>query len=40
MAVFLASPFCLQMLGEGIKKIHLQETIEALDIAELVQKTM
>jgi Fe-S oxidoreductase len=38
--VVTACPFCLQMLEEGIKKKHLQETIEAMDISELLQKTM
>ena len=38
--VVTACPFCLQMLEEGIKKKHLQETMEAMDISELLQKTI
>jgi Fe-S oxidoreductase len=37
--VATACPFCLQMLEDGIKKKHLQESIAAMDIAELLQNT-
>lgn len=38
--VATACPFCLQMLEEGIKKKHVQESIEAMDVSELLQKAI
>jgi len=38
--VVTACPFCLQMLAEGIKKNHMQESIQSMDICELLQETI
>ena len=35
-----ACPFCLQMMEEGIKRKHVEGSIEAMDISELLQKTI
>jgi Fe-S oxidoreductase/nitrate reductase gamma subunit len=38
--VVTACPFCLQMFEDGIRKKHLQESIEVMDITELLQKAI
>ena len=35
-----ACPFCLQMMEEGIKRKHVEGSIEVMDISELLQKTI
>jgi len=35
-----ACPFCLQMMEEGIKRKHLEGSVEPMDISELIQKTL
>jgi Fe-S oxidoreductase len=35
-----ACPFCLQMFEDGIRKKHVQESIEVMDISELLQKAL
>jgi Fe-S oxidoreductase len=38
--VVTACPLCLQMFEGGIRKKHVHELIEAMDIAELLQKAI
>jgi Fe-S oxidoreductase len=38
--VVTACPFCLQMFEDGIKAKAVEEELKAVDIAELVAKTM
>ena len=35
-----ACPYCLTMLGDGIKEKGQEETIAAFDLSELVEQTM
>jgi Fe-S oxidoreductase len=38
--VATACPFCLQMFEEGIKKKHLQESVQVMDVSELLQNAI
>jgi Fe-S oxidoreductase len=35
-----ACPFCLQMMEEGVKRKHVEKSIEVMDISELLQRTI
>ncbi len=35
-----ACPYCLTMLGDGIKEKGLEESMKAIDLAELVEQSM
>ena len=38
--IVTACPYCLTMLSDGIKDINLQEKMNALDLAEVVEKAL
>jgi Fe-S oxidoreductase len=38
--VCTACPFCLTMLGDGIKETDREETLRALDLAELLESRL
>jgi Fe-S oxidoreductase len=38
--IITACPYCLTMLSDGIKEINLEESMNALDLAELVEKAL
>ena len=38
--VITACPFCLQMFEEGISRKNLDKAIQAMDIAEIVEKVI
>jgi Fe-S oxidoreductase len=35
-----ACPYCLTMLGDGLKAKGMEESVKALDIAELLEKSL
>jgi Fe-S oxidoreductase len=35
-----ACPYCLTMLGDGLKAKRMEESVKALDIAELLEKSL
>jgi len=38
--IVTACPYCLTMLSDGIKEINLEEKMNALDLAEVVEKAL
>jgi heterodisulfide reductase subunit D len=38
--VCTACPFCLTMIGDGIKETGREETLRALDLAEMIERQL